>query len=101
MLMFNQSTTGAGSANGFASGSSAFTGQWTGGRAAFVVTGATFPTALILQMLGLDNATWMNIQSVTSNGVTALDLPSGTYRAFASAGSPSGCYAAIQDVAYS
>ena len=99
VLMYNQSSTGAGSANGFASGGGV-SAQWTGGRASLIVTGATFPTALLLQILGLDGATWMTVQSVTANGVTPLDLPSGLYRAFASAGSPSACYAAIQDMAY-
>lgn len=86
-LMSAQSVTGDGGVSA----------QWTGGRASYVVCGSTFPTGLALQILGLDGATWVTVSTATANGITALDLPSGLYRAYASAGSPASCYAAIQD----
>lgn len=71
---------------------------FAGGRAVLVVLATAYPTTLKLQMLGKDGATAIDVATVTANGITAYDLPPGSYRMFVSGGAPSGIYADLASV---
>jgi hypothetical protein len=88
ILLSNVSATGAGAWV-----------TWQGGRTSLIVMG-TFPTTATLQMLGPDGTTAITISTPTVNGITALDLPAGSYRFNLASGSPSGFYATLVTVPY-
>lgn len=73
--------------------------DFAGGRAALVIMG-TLATTTKLQMLGPDGSTAIDVSTPTTAGVTALDLPAGSYRINLSGGTPSGIYARICPVNY-
>lgn len=81
-------------------GSATTTGaQWQGGRGALVIMG-TLATTTKLQIKGQDGTTWIDVATPTTAGVTALDLPQGTYRLSLSGGSPAGIYADLVSIPY-
>lgn len=94
-LVANISVTGAVVGPAGAAGYS-----YHGGRSAFFVFGTTLPTNVLLQLLGMDGTTWVTVASVSSAGITALDLPPGYYRGNLSGGSPSAVYAGLFTVPY-
>lgn len=71
---------------------------WVGGRSALVLTG-TLATTTKLQLLGQDGTTWLDVSTPTTQGVTPLDLPAGTYRMSLTGGSPA-LYASIVTIPY-
>ena len=73
---------------------------WTGGKTSLVVMATTYPTTCRLELLGKDGATWIAIQTVTANGITALDLPAGTYRFYMNGGTALGVYADLVSIPY-
>lgn len=74
-----------------------------GGRHSLVVIAAPYSSLVSFQLLGPDNVTWitLNGSTISANGATAYDLPSGQYRMLSGgAGSSVGLYAALVSVPY-
>ena len=74
---------------------------WVGGRTALVVCATTYPAACNLQ-LQLMNGNWMNVTaaSLSQDGFTVYDLPSGQYRMAMAGGTVAGLSASLVSVAY-
>lgn len=69
---------------------------WNGGRGDFAVVGTFGGATVSLQTLGPDNATWLDVSTVTTvtaAGHAVFDLPAGQIRASVASGTPSGIYA--------
>lgn len=75
--------------------------EWMGGRTCLVTLASSYPTTCQLQLLGKDNATWINIGSnITANGSVSQDLPAGTYRMNLTGGTTTALYATLVSVPY-
>lgn len=75
---------------------------WPGGEGMFVVAGTFGGATVALEVLGPDNATWINAGAdgtLTAAGVCAFSLPQGQIRASVTGGTPSGLYACAARIA--
>lgn len=69
---------------------------WNGGRGQFAVAGTLGGATVTLQVLGPDEATWLDVgedAALDAAGVVNFDLPPCSIRAEVVGGSPSGLYA--------
>lgn len=75
---------------------------WPGGRSAVTVVATAFGVGSInLQILGMDNSTWINVNSTfLSNQLYLFDAPPGQYRMNNAASSAIGVNAALVRIPY-
>jgi len=66
--------------------------RWEGGRTALMVSYTTKPTTLTLDIRGKDGDA-VSISTISAQGLTSVDLPTGQYRMGMSGGSASAIYA--------
>lgn len=73
---------------------------WPGGRTSLIIEATSYATTTQLQVQG-PSGKWINASSnLTADGLTALDLPAGTYRLNLSGGTATDIYARLVMVPY-